>query len=912
MLDNDSDIDFEIESDLSSHAEMSTLNLLPGNSTGNLMNAVSKSHLSAVNHLEPKNPPSRHSSRGSGVNLLPGNSSLNLMPGNTGLSGSSRVNLLSRVSASNLNSEGCTLNLLTDNVYRRNSTGNIMPRGNNMPTIKTNDMDRERTEVLERFAGIKTESKVQMEALEKLSQNNTELKLLLERSEHQRDKLSDRVFKLKTSNEAKNQHIGNLESDLSTCHRQLTSLENDRSQSSKRYENNENVIKDIRKELAEVKNLYSQSELRYKEIEKSKQELKEKAVHTLKEYRLKCKRYEQRCDDLSEQVKLKDANLAKESSRAKEIEIANLKLQKEYQDLSCEFENLQQQFSGRDKRLSQLLDDRNHVEHVLQEANHASKANNELRKEIQDLKNDKMTLNSQLLDEKRKVKEFESLLHENYERQLETKDSVTSLQRQLQEERQMKTELASRLQQEKNSSARHDVRRLEERNTKLESDKNEMHQKLIKLEKLQEDFSRNMQFFEKDKSDSETKEKALTQKLKKSSDDTSRMRKQYQSMKKTYEEKIQELRTSVTKSEEQMSILQNHSNEYQSEISKLKDVIKVIISLVTRDLENLLNLLCREDENMMPVKEIPDSMSPEHQKSLHEIREKIQSCYSISKTLKQKFQHQKSFVRKAQEKIKKQSHEQESFKEELSSENEKLTHHIHKLEKNRTIHEEDRKRIAHLQRQVKELTKHLEECTNALEKSLSFEEDRRKVLKELDELKNEHQERQKTDESYYRNNEKVDILTEQLNDAKKTLEDVKQETLDSTVFTSRVLESFSSVSPSCRKRSLLSQATPKLKSSRGSLFRDSSSYIPTYIDELESTPTRDVHKRRTPPTKGRRKEPVPDLNDVDPMSMTDDEFDKIFMPKKTNSDHSSPLHLPKAGQMTNGIGGPDTNHPLGS
>ena len=47
-------------------------------------------------------------------------------------------------------------------------------------------MDRERTEVLERFAEIKAESKVQMEALEKSSQSNTELKLLLERSEHQR------------------------------------------------------------------------------------------------------------------------------------------------------------------------------------------------------------------------------------------------------------------------------------------------------------------------------------------------------------------------------------------------------------------------------------------------------------------------------------------------------------------------------------------------------------------------------------------------------------------------------------------------------------------------------------------------------------------------------------------------------
>ena len=38
------------------------------------------------------------------------------------------------------------------------------------------------------------------------------------------------------------------------------------------------------------------------------------------------------------------------------------------------------------------------------------------------------------------------------------------------------------------------------------------------------------------------------------------------------------------------------------------------VSITARDLENLLNLLCREEEDMLPVKEIPDSMSPEHQK----------------------------------------------------------------------------------------------------------------------------------------------------------------------------------------------------------------------------------------------------------------------------------------------------------
>jgi hypothetical protein len=192
-----------------------------------------------------------------------------------------------------------------------------------------------------------------------------------------------------------------------------------------------------------------------------------------------------------------------------------------------------------------------------------------------------------------------------------------------------------------------------------------------------------------------------------------------------------------------------------------------------------------------------------------------------------------------------------------------------------------------LQNEVKELTKHLEECTNALQKSLHTEEDRRKVLKEIDELKNEQHERQKMDETYYRNTEKIDILTDQLTDAKTSLEQAKQETLDSTVFTNRVLETFSSVSPA-RKRTLYGHQSPRLKTSRTSLFQASSSYVPTYLDELERTPTRDtkspsstIRHRSKSPTKSHQETAAG--NDLDPMSMTDEEFDRMFLPKKDSS-----------------------------
>ena len=119
------------------------------------------------------------------------------------------------------------------------------------------------------------------------------------------------------------------------------------------------------------------------------------------------------------------------------------------------------------------------------------------------------------MEEKRKVKEFESLLHENYEKQIATKDQTSALQRQLQEERETKNQLAAKLKQEQDSSARMDARQLEKRNNVLEEEKAELKDRLYKMEYLQNDMAKSMQSFEKDKSDCENKEKSLNQKIKK-------------------------------------------------------------------------------------------------------------------------------------------------------------------------------------------------------------------------------------------------------------------------------------------------------------------------------------------------------------------------------------------------------------
>ena len=100
---------------------------------------------------------------------------------------------------------------------------------------------------------------------------------------------------------------------------------------------------------------------------------------------------------------------------------------------------------------------------------------------------------------------------------------------------------------------------------------------------------------------------------------------------------------------------------------------------------------------MLPVKEIPDSMPLEHQKILHEMREKIQTCYSISKTLKAKFQQQRVAIKKAQERFKRQVRDQKALEEESSNERDEREKTMEMLEKEKKENREQKRQISVLQ-----------------------------------------------------------------------------------------------------------------------------------------------------------------------------------------------------------------------
>ena len=63
-------------------------------------------------------------------------------------------------------------------------------------------------------------------------------------------------------------------------------------------------------------------------------------------------------------------------------------------------------------------------------------------------------------------------------------------------------------------------------------------------------------------------------------EDNSRIKKQYLVMKKSFQEKIKAVESSVAMEKDQKDILQNHANEYQGEVAKVKDAIKVCIHCI--------------------------------------------------------------------------------------------------------------------------------------------------------------------------------------------------------------------------------------------------------------------------------------------------------------------------------------------
>ena len=101
------------------------------------------------------------------------------------------------------------------------------------------------------------------------------------------DKLSEHIYKLKGTNQAKTDQITKLENETSELSRKISSLQKEHVSLKELKDNDHRTNSALRDELNNAKKKLAESEINMKQMDRGKQELKEKALQTLKEYAFK-------------------------------------------------------------------------------------------------------------------------------------------------------------------------------------------------------------------------------------------------------------------------------------------------------------------------------------------------------------------------------------------------------------------------------------------------------------------------------------------------------------------------------------------------------------------------------------------------------------------------------------------------
>ena len=759
---------------------------------------------------------------------------------------------------------------------------------------KLSEANKERSELLYHLSDIKNEAQVNKLAYEQSSHKIPQMKALLEDGEKQRELLSNQVDNLNNELQSNNNGIKNLKSQLTDYKVNLKNLEAENQNLTTQIEEATSQYHDIKTELDSTKEMLLELKQNCQRLEASKHVVKKNALNTLKEYRSKYRNCQKEIQNRVGQQKEKEIELSKAVSVSNEQEIVNLTLKKELQDLTNEMGNLQNRILEGEHTCDQLSHDKCQLEDALSKANDQTKINHVLQREMHELKNENQSLTSQITEEKSKRQEVQSLLQQHYEKNISSKDERMSLKKQLeQESSRLQLEHDKRLQEaiktkgECKMASEEKLNELSKENENLVKTLKSSGGSLQQLTEEHEDVKKRLKQQEAGFVNETEKNKVLSQKLRRITEENKKIRKQFHVMKNHLCERLRNAQTNASTSVEPNILLPKDINKVQIvETTAKTDGIGKIFTILLQDSENLLGLLSYEEENVPTLKVIPHNVLPDYRKAILEIREKYQTCYSIAKTLKGRFQQQKSLIKRAQEKIKSQieqirilydtrddglhnlekittlevlrksDQEKITFIENLrKKDEEKISYFeastkqseekISSLEASRmtdqkliashiTTKNECQETIANLEilkakdvelirrrdaeicdlkYRINELTRDLQGCTRALHKSVEVDKERKSVLDEIELLKSEHKERQQIDENFFRCTEKIELLTEQLNDAKHSLSEIKQDSIDRSETTNRLIDTFGSVSPS-RKRRLFLYDSPLFKSTK--------------------------------------------------------------------------------------------------
>ncbi|XP_022798345.1 centrosomal protein of 128 kDa-like [Stylophora pistillata] len=224
-------------------------------------------------------------------------------------------------------------------------------------------------------------------------------------------------------------------------------------------------------------------------------------------------------------------------------------------------------------------------------------------------------------------------------------------------------------------------------------------------------------------------------------------------------------------------------------------------------LDRLIEQVCRDSD--MPLPSLFSSGSIRNN-SQNWIAEMIGKFRWLSEELKARLQSERRLKEQAewsQKRIRdvvlKADEDKEYFISELDKQSMLLDELAAQKKGLESKNKQNNDNIKTLQDRITQLTTHLETSTRALHATAEALDDRQKVIEEFEGLRGEQRERDKLHDKYVRYKERVGSIRRELQGAKSMAEDYRQESLDASNLSTKLLESLDRISsPKAKQRRL--------------------------------------------------------------------------------------------------------------
>lgn len=501
---------------------------------------------------------------------------------------------------------------------------------------------------------------------------------------------------------------------------------------------------------------------------------------------------------------------------ANELEAVNKKLKeamRDVQELEGQLQDKENQLKDsdrkrtdlRNKALQSIKEYRTKCKRLEREAEQGIQGNEPVKelREIKELRGKIAQLVMKLQEEAQQRQNIEERILEARQQERATKEEAASLYAQLQQERDAHTNSLRELEEQIQTLTANHEQALQDTAKKAHKHRGEIEEQMADMKiQLADEKSTTKALRKRQEKDREEMEKLNTD-LNVATEENSKMKTRHEQAKEEVEslkEKIEVNQARIAQLEDALKrnqyALERAAEDQQSGLQKVDDQLDRIIGQVCRDADTPLPSLLSNGS----IRNNSQLWIADMTGKFRWLSEELKARISNERRLKEQADWSHKRIRDVVEKA---DEDKEYFISELDKQSMLLDELAAQKKGLESKNKQNTDNIKALQDRIAQLTAHLETSTKALHATAEALDDRQKVLEEFEGLRGEQRERDKLHDKYVRYKERVGSIRRELQGAKSIAEDYRQEGLDASNLSSRLLESLDRISsPKAKQRKL--------------------------------------------------------------------------------------------------------------